>query len=67
MLDGTPAALVFELESESVAPPVPAAAVSVTVPVADWPLVMELGLTERLLRAPGSGVTVIPNDVLTPE
>ena len=32
-LDGTVAAEVFELESDTVTPPVPAAEVSVTVPV----------------------------------
>jgi hypothetical protein len=59
----------FELESisETAAPPEPAAAVRLTVPVPDWPPIIVLGLTETLLRAPGSGSTVRPNVALTPE
>ena len=41
----------LELPSVTVAPPCPAAAVSVTVPVADCPLVIEAGDTARLLNA----------------
>ena len=37
-LEGTLAAVVLELESATATPPVPAAAVRVTVPVLDWPL-----------------------------
>ena len=63
-LDGTVAAEVFELDSDTVTPPVPAAEVSVTVPVPVWPLAMELGLTETLLRAAGGGVIVKLAEVL---
>ena len=66
-LAGTLAAVVLELESVTIAPPVPAAAVRLTVPVPVWPLTMLLGLTEILLRAPGSGLTVTPNVAFTPE
>ena len=48
---GTLAAVALELASEMAMPPVPAAAVRVTVPVPDWPLVIVLGLTEIPLRA----------------
>ena len=66
-LAGTPAAVLLELESVTTAPPVPAAAVRVTVPVPVWPLTIVLGLTETLLSAAGGGVTVTPNVMLTPE
>ena len=66
-LAGTLAAVVLELESATTTPPVPAAAVRLTVPVPDWPLVIVLGLTEILLRAPGSGLMVRPNVAFTPE
>ena len=55
-----------DLESVIVAPPEGAAAVSCTVPVADWPLVMMLGETETLLRAAGIGFTVTPALSVTP-
>lgn len=64
---GTPAAEVLELESDTVTPPLPAAEVSVAVPVPDPPLVIVPGLTETLLNAGGAGLTVIPNVALTPE
>ncbi len=48
---GTPAAAVLELESDTAAPPLPAAVVRLTVPVAEPPLAMVLELTERLLSA----------------
>lgn len=67
MLEGTVAAAVLELESETTAPPVPAGSVKVTVPVPVCPLTIVLGLTEILLSAPGRGVTVTPNVLLTPE
>ena len=57
MVDGTLAA-VLELDSDTVIPPVPAAEVSVTVPVPVWPLAIELGLTDTLLSAAGGGVMV---------
>ena len=65
--DGTLAATGFELESKTNAPPVPAAEVRVMVPVPDWPLTSVPGLTETPLKAPGSGFTVTPNVLLTPE
>jgi hypothetical protein len=64
---GAPAIEALELEIDMVAPPVPAAAVRLTVPVPDCPLVMELGLTEMPLRAPGSGLTVTLEVALTPK
>ena len=67
-LDGTVAAEVFELDSDTVTPPVPAAEVSVTVPVPVWPLAIELGLTDTLLKAAGGGVMVKLAEVtLAPE
>ena len=66
-VEGTLAAAEFELESETVTPPLPAAAVRLTVPVPDWPLTIVLGLTDTLLSAPGSGLMVRPNVALTPE
>jgi hypothetical protein len=50
-LDGTVAALVLLLESETVTPPDGAAAVSVTLPVDDVPPVTLVGLTDNELRA----------------
>jgi len=64
---GTLADTELVLESDTTAPPEPAGAVRVTVPVPDWPLTIALGLTERLLRAGGGGLTVRANVVLTPE
>jgi hypothetical protein len=56
---GTVAALEFELESDTTAPPDPAAAVRLTVPVPDWPPTIVAGLTETLLSAAGgTGFTV---------
>ena len=66
-LAGTLAAVVLELESVTTAPPVPAAAVKLTVPVPVWPLAIVLGLTETPLNAAGGGVMVSPNVLLTPE
>jgi hypothetical protein len=65
--DGTLAAVVLELESDTETPPLPAAAVKLTVPVPDWPLTIVLGLTEILLSAGGTGLTVTPNVTLVPE
>ena len=62
---GTLAADVFELERETTAPPEPAAAVRVTVPVLDWPLTTDPGDTETLLRATARGFTVNPAVSLT--
>lgn len=66
-LEGTLAAAVLELLRETTAPPLPAAAVSVTVPVPVCPLVMVTGATETLLSAPGSGLIVTPKVLFVPE
>ena len=50
-------ALEFELESDKTAPPDPAAAVRLTVPVPDWPPTIVAGLTETLLSATGFTVS----------
>ncbi len=44
-------AVLLELESTTIAPPDPAGAVSVTVPVPDCPLARALGLTDMLAKA----------------
>jgi hypothetical protein len=62
---GTPAAVEFELERVTTAPPDPAAAVRVTVPVPDWPLTIVLGLTVTLLIAASTGLTVSEVVLLT--
>ena len=66
---GTVAAAVLELESETTTPPLPAAALRLTVPVADPPAVIVLGLTERPLSVGGGagGLTVTPKVLLTLE
>jgi hypothetical protein len=66
-LDGTVAAVVLELASDTTIPPVPAAAVRVTVPVPVCALTIMLGLTEMLLSAAGGGLIVTPNVAFTPE
>jgi hypothetical protein len=66
-LEGTVAAVVLELASDTTTPPVPAAVVRVTVPVPVCPLTIVLGLTEMLLSAAGDGLIVTPNVALTPE
>jgi len=66
-LEGTLAAVVLELVSDTAAPPVPAASVRLMVPVPDCPLTIVLGLTETLLRAAGGGLTVTPKVTLAPE
>jgi hypothetical protein len=65
-LAGTVAAVVFELESDTTTPPLPAAKVRLTVPVPDWPLTIVPGLTDKLARA-GAGLTVRPTVALAPE
>ena len=65
--EGTLAAAPFELESETTAPPLPAADVRVTVPVVDWPLSIVFELREILLRAATGGFTVRPDAILAPE
>ena len=65
-VEGTLAAGLLELESDTTAPPVLASEVSVTVPVAVNPLIIEVGLTETLLKAAGAGLTVTPNVAFTP-
>jgi hypothetical protein len=67
IVDGTLAAAELELERDIDTPPMPAAAVKLTVPVPDWLLLSVFGLTETLLTATGGGLTVTPNDVLAPE
>jgi hypothetical protein len=66
-LEGTVAAVVLELESDTSTPPVPAADVRVIVPVPVAPPEIVLGLTETLLRAGGAGLTVTPKVAVTPE
>jgi len=66
-LEGTLAAVVLELVSDTAAPPVPAADVRLTVPVPDWPLTIVLGLTDTLVRVAGGGLMVRPNVTLAPE
>jgi hypothetical protein len=63
---GTLAAAVFELESDTTAPPEPAAEARLTVPVPDCPLTMVLGVTVTLLRTGGGGLTVRPKVSLAP-
>jgi hypothetical protein len=65
-LAGTLAAA-LELESDTTAPPVGAAAVSVTVPVPVCPLTIVLGLTDSPLSAAAAGLTVRPKVSFTPE
>jgi hypothetical protein len=62
---GTPAAAGLELTSETTMPLAGAAAVRVTVPLPDWPLVIEPGPV-TLLRAGTDGLTVMGNVSLTP-
>ena len=63
---GTLAALAFELASVTVAPPEGAAAVSVTVPVPDCPLVIVPLLVVKPLSAAGRGLTVMLAVLLAP-
>ena len=62
---GTVAAEVLELDSDTDIPPLPAADVRVTVPVAVPPLAMVPELTDRLLGT--GGLTVTLEVVLTLE
>jgi len=64
---GTLAAEVLELDSDTAMPPLPAAAVRLTVPVVVPPLARVVALTERLLRTGGTGSTVRPNVLFTLE
>jgi hypothetical protein len=64
---GTLAAVEFELESDTTAPPEPAAAERLTVPVLDCPLTTVLGLTETPLSTGDTGLTVMPNVAMTLE
>lgn len=65
-LDGTIAAA-LELESDTDAPPVPAADVRVMVPVADWPLTIVMGLTVMPLNAGAGGFTMTLKTAVAPE
>ncbi len=64
---GTLATALLELDSDTTTPPVPAAAVKLTVPVPVKPLMIDVGLIDILLRAAGRGLTVTPNVAFTPE
>jgi len=57
---GTVAAELLELDSDTETPPLPAADVRVTVPVAVPPLAIVLELTDKLLSAGAGGLMVIP-------
>jgi len=57
---GTVAAEVLELDSDTEMPPLPAADVRVTVPVAVPPLAIVLELTDMLLSAGRGGLMVTP-------
>ena len=65
--DGTDAAIVFELESNMLAPPTLAGELRLIVPVADWPLTIVAGETDRLPNIGGGGLTTRPNVCVTPE
>ena len=58
--EGTLAAEGLELDSDTETPPLPAADVRVTVPVAVPPLAIALELTDKLLSAGGGGLMVTP-------
>ena len=64
---GTVADEVSELDSDTDTPPLPAAEVSVTVPVAVPPLAIVLELTDRVFSAGGGGLTVTLAVLFTPE
>lgn len=64
---GTDATEELELASVTTAPPVPALALSVTVPVPDWPPVIVEGFTERLAGTIAGGFTVTPVVMVVPE
>lgn len=66
-LAGTLAAAGLELDSDTTAPPVGAAAVSVAVPVPVCPLTIVLGLTDTLLSVAVDGVMVTVVVRVTPE
>lgn len=63
---GTLALDTFELENDILAPPAGAAVVSLTLPTADRPLMIVLGVTEIPLRAAGGGSMVKENVSLIP-
>jgi hypothetical protein len=62
---GTLAAVEFELESDTTAPPEPAIEVRLTVPVPDWPPTIAAGLIVTLLSAGEGGFTVTTAVLLT--
>lgn len=57
---GTVAAEVFELDNDTVTPPLPAAEVNDTVPVAEPPLIRVPELAESVLSAGAGGLIVTP-------
>jgi hypothetical protein len=65
--EGTPAAVVLELDSDTDTPPLPATAVRLTVPVPVWPLMRVVGLTATLLSVGVGGFTLIVTVALRPE
>jgi hypothetical protein len=66
-LIGTSAAVAFELESDTTAPPEGAADVSVTVPVPVCPPTIVVGFTARLLSVLCGGLMVTLAVLLAPE
>jgi hypothetical protein len=64
---GTFAVEGLELERDTETPPLPAAEVRWTVPVADWPPSSVTGLTETTLRTGGGGLTLMLAVALIPE
>lgn len=66
-LAGTLSAAAFELDSTSVTPPLPAAAVRVTTPLVELALLSTEEVSDRLLRATVGGLTVTTNALFTPE
>ena len=66
-LDGTLAAEALELDSDTTAPPVGAAAVNVTVPVPVCPLTIVVGFTDTLPSVTVDGMMVTVAVLVTPE
>ena len=66
-LAGTLSAAAFELDRATVTPPLPAAAVRVTVPFVELALLSTEEASDTLLSAAVGGLTVTPNVLFTPE